>query len=208
MSKVINLINKGYYKEGELLYKKDKVEFEPGLTVLVGCNGSGKTTMLYQIKHQLQDEDIKFLFYDNSDDSGALGRERAGYYGDLDLLQTLIISSEGENNMHNVGIFSQKLGKRIWRTHKNEKEFWVLIDGLDSGLSIDNIIELKNFFNMVTNIDEKEIYIILSTNQYEFTTDTKCLDVYKTEYTSFRNYEEYKEFIIKSREIKNKRYKK
>ena len=31
-------------REGDILYKKSSITIEPGLTVLVGCNGCGKTT--------------------------------------------------------------------------------------------------------------------------------------------------------------------
>lgn len=47
-------IERDYYADGEYLYKKKHVEFEPGLTVLVGCNGCGKTTLMRQIRLQVE----------------------------------------------------------------------------------------------------------------------------------------------------------
>ena len=34
-------IIRDYYQEKEYIYNKKNIEFEEGLTVLVGCNGSG-----------------------------------------------------------------------------------------------------------------------------------------------------------------------
>lgn len=36
----------------------------------------------------------------------------------------------------------------------------------------------------------------------------QCLDVYNGEYVTFKDYGEYKEFILKTRERKDKRYEK
>ena len=41
------------YDEGFSTCRRKEVEFKPGLTVLVGCNGSGKSTMLKNIKEEL-----------------------------------------------------------------------------------------------------------------------------------------------------------
>lgn len=38
------------YDEGFDTCSAETVEFKPGLTVLVGCNGAGKSTMLHNIK--------------------------------------------------------------------------------------------------------------------------------------------------------------
>lgn len=42
------------YDCGFNLYKKRTVEFKPGITVLVGCNGIGKSTLLRNIKDVLK----------------------------------------------------------------------------------------------------------------------------------------------------------
>ena len=51
-------IFKDYYGDGNL-YKKDCIDIEEGLTILVGCNGSGKTTMINQMKDQLRKNESK-----------------------------------------------------------------------------------------------------------------------------------------------------
>lgn len=40
-------LERDYYEEGLNLYKKKTIEIKPGVTVLVGCNGIGKTTLLH-----------------------------------------------------------------------------------------------------------------------------------------------------------------
>ncbi len=42
------------YGEGFNTCKKREIEIEPGLTVLVGCNGAGKTTMLHNVAEELK----------------------------------------------------------------------------------------------------------------------------------------------------------
>ena len=55
MSRKIKIIQD--YYEGVKLYKKRSVEFQPGLTVLVGCNGAGKSTTIRQIYDKLTADD-------------------------------------------------------------------------------------------------------------------------------------------------------
>ena len=66
MSRKINIINKGFYDEDEVLYKKKSIEIKPGVTVLTGCNGIGKTTLLHQIESFLKKENIPCLMFDES----------------------------------------------------------------------------------------------------------------------------------------------
>lgn len=42
----------------------------PGVTVLVGCNGIGKTTFLRQLRNKLKKSDIPYIEYDNLHDGG------------------------------------------------------------------------------------------------------------------------------------------
>ena len=51
-------LERDYYDEGFNLYKKKTIKINPGVTVLVGCNGIGKTTLLHQIRHALKEENM------------------------------------------------------------------------------------------------------------------------------------------------------
>ena len=94
---------------------------------------------------------------------------------------------------------------------QDHKERWILIDAADSGYSIDNVIELKDLFQLMFDDAKsvgKELYIIISANQYELARNEQCFDVNTGKYLTFKDYEDYRKFIIKSREKKDRRYEK
>ena len=113
-----------------------------------------------------------------------------------------------------IGSEVDKLAK-IFRPDLEEdeiitKERWILLDAVDSGYSIDNVIELKELFNLILYDSHKlgyEVYIVVSANEYELAADMNCLDVAEGKYVTFDEYDNFKKFILKSREKKNKRYK-
>lgn len=87
-----------------------------------------------------------------------------------------------------------------------------LCDAIDSGLSIDNIIDVKKYlFDKVIQDCKKDgidAYIIAAANEYELTNGEQCFDVYNGKYIKFADYNEYAEFIMQSRRNKEKRYQK
>ena len=188
------------------LYYRNAVTFEPGVTVLIGCNGYGKTSLLHQIKYGLQDEKIPYILYDNLHDGGENARSREGFFGDMDFLAAAVQSSEGENivmNLYNIGSQMGALAQK----NPDAKELWFLFDAVDSGLSIDNIIDLKEglFEAAIKYNPDKEIYIIVSANEYELCHGEKCFDTYLCRYINIKTYKQYKNFILKSRKRKDKR---
>lgn len=196
------------YDEGDKVFLKSTIDINPGVTVLVGCNGAGKSTLLQILKSEAQKQGIPCLNYDNLSDGNSAARSAAGFYGDFNLLATLVQSSEGEQISINMGNFVRKLGKFV-TDNKGKEKLFVVLDALDSGLSIDKIRELKSFFNLVVN-DMKsgniEPYIIVSANSYEMTVGFDCFDVRAGKYVKFEDYDEYAAFVMKSAEDKEKRY--
>lgn len=206
------------------------ITINPGLTVLVGCNGAGKTTLLHNIKDELYNNDIPYAEFDNLHNNGldsAIFNENFGFAG------FLMSSSEGESIRGNIGMFSSGIRKfletgKYSRSTREEsianifisddcknkaitsKERWILLDATDSGYSIDNVIELKDLFDQFQEDADKfgvELYIIISANEYELANGEECFDVNTGKYITFKDYEEYKKFIIKSRKKKDKRLK-
>lgn len=199
------------YSEDEVLFSKSEITFSPGLTALVGCNGAGKTSMLHQIRDALDESQGEFLvYYDNLRDGRSAARDAAARSGRYDVLATMISSSEGEELIVDFGQFAASI-KRFAAKHKEElRDLWVLVDGVDSGLSIDNIVDMKQFVADVLSPDLTTqdicLYVVIAANSYEMCRDERCLDVASGKYLRFENYEEYKAFILKSAEAKSLRY--
>ena len=232
MSKKIQLI-KDYYDEGINLYKKKTIEIKPGVTVLVGCNGIGKTTLLHQIKDKLKKDNIPYVMFDNLKDGGSRAISEASFYSDFGFMATAIQSSEGENIVMNMGKLAARLGQFVKTgDDPKEKKFtklarslakargeeildepeipnerWILLDAVDSGLSVDNIVDIKELlFKTILEYNYgNEIYIVVSANEYEMVRGEKCFDVYNGKYVKLKDYEEYRNLVLQSKEWKTQR---
>lgn len=209
------------YDSGFSPTKPTSIQLESGISVLVGCNGAGKTTLLDNIKEEMKKQEIPCIYYSNLKDGGSNALERS-MYNNIELGMCLWASSEGEAIKLNFGTALTKFKKFIrdgivkrnpWKEDReietNIRVF--LFDAIDSGLSIDSIIEIKDIFNLILEDAEKlnkEVYIIISANEYELARHSNCFDVNKGKYIKFKDYEAYRAFIIKSREAKEKRIEK
>ena len=221
---------KDYYDNGYPLYKKKHIEIQEGVTVLVGCNGIGKSTLLHQIKDHLKEDKIPYVLFDNLTEGGGHARQRSLHSGDFNFLATAVMSSEGENIIMNMNELAARLGYFVKegmdpdKTSKMEKAFlsifeekkedsvlsderWILLDAVDSGLSVDNIVDLKEqlFQTILTHNFGKTIYIVISANEYEMARGEQCFDVYNGKYTTLKDYEEYRQLILDSKEWKKER---
>lgn len=216
------------YDSGFSPTRPKEIILNEGITVLVGCNGAGKSTLLKNINSEMKKEKIPCHLYDNLNNGGSSSVSEALFSGDSSLGASLWTSSEGEAIKINLGELSSKIKKflregffdtkanRIARIFKDESENItsnirvLLFDAIDSGLSVDSIVEVKEFFNLILN-DAKEvgveIYIIISANEYELARKSNCFDVNNGKYIQFKDYEEYRSFIIKNREKKERRIK-
>lgn len=206
-------IFKDYYGDGNL-YKKDCIDIEEGLTILVGCNGSGKTTMINQMKDQLRkNESIKILEFNNLTQGGGNKISELAFYNKFDEVALRFSSSEGENIYYNIGDIVGKIGKAIHKYKKDDKEkLFVFLDAIDSGLSIDYCSEIVDIIKNLIIPDAKELgiefYVIASTNSYELARGNNCFDVQNCKYRTFKGYESYRKFILSSRKNKDKRLEK
>lgn len=202
-------IIKDYYEEEQNIYDKSSVDLKPGLTVLVGCNGSGKTTLLHQIKHYCTKNEIPVLEFDNLHEGGSNSLSAAGFMGNTDFLIEGITSSEGELINMNIGNFATKMGRFVSK-NSDKKEIVFLMDAIDSGLSIDNIIETKEllFKTVLEDCNKRgiETYIVVSANEYELARNSNCLDVSSCKYVDLKNYEDYRNLVLETRRKKNRRY--
>ena len=209
------------------VFNRKNIEIQPGITVLVGCNGAGKSTLIHAMQKQLKENDIEYLKYDNLHDGGSRSISGAMFDHDIELAASMICSSEGEAitlNIMNLGkdiVYYLKHGKRkrialdnMIKSMIDEKkeetvsqERWIFFDAVDSGLSIDNVLDFKEFVLDPIVKNNSYLYVVISANSFEMVSGEQCLDVYNGQYCTFDNYEEYKKFICKTRERKEKRYK-
>lgn len=208
------IVRDPFYKE-DYLYKKEWVSFKEGLTVLVGCNGTGKTTLQKTISRKLKEKGIAYIHYDNIN-------QHDDYTSDYVLMRehnyaalaNKLESSEGENITNSLGIIAQKIGQKIQEIKNSgkEKELWLMFDAIDSGLSINNICDFKNFLKNILQKDLEQdgikLYMLASANEYELANEEQCYDVSNCEYITFDDYEDYRNFILESSEDKIERLEK
>ena len=197
---------KDYYEDGINIFSKKIVTIIPGVTVLIGCNGYGKSTLFDFIKDSLYKDKIKFIHYNDRQEGGINKISSAIFDGNIAFASASYCSSEGERIILNLGQLAQKI--RSYVKGSKQDEYWILLDAVDSGLSIDNVIDLKNLFKaIIEDNKESKVYIIVSANEYELVNGENCLDVYNCKYRQFKTYNAYRNFILKTREIKDRRYK-
>mgnify|MGYP004443851655 FL=1 len=208
------------------VYKRKSHTINTGVTVLVGCNGSGKSSLIRLIKSNLKNNKIPYTEYNNQSDGGSNALGELAFEDKWDMVAFGAFASEGENITMNLCNYSKYLkdfvitGKskdkyskfaRIFRDEDDEeitsKERWILLDAVDSGYSIDNVIELKEIFEFMqedATANGLDLYIIVSANEYEMCVDQACYDVQSCKYVDVNSYEEYKELILSTRAWKDK----
>ena len=176
-----------------------ELEIQPGFTALVGPNGAGKTTMLRQIKAFTQENNIDIWEYSNLHDGGAMAREKYQLLGDIRMLATSAVTSEGENVSMNFAYQVKMLGKAVMQAEKERKELIVLLDAIDSGLSIDRARELRSFLDFIGNENTAKgvrVYTIMAVNHFELAKQpADCVNVRSGEHLIFSAYSDYAEFI-------------
>ena len=203
MGKTFNLTQEPFEK-GQKMFKNGIVTINPGVTILVGCNGAGKTTMLRQIEAQLKESGDPYISFDNRHEGGSDAMSRYGFYQQFEELATMFCSSEGEQIMVVLGEYARKIGN-LARTNR-ESDIFILLDAVDSGFSIDNIDELKRLlFKTVIEDHPKDVYIICTANSYEMARGENCIDVMSCDEIRFADYEKYRNFVIKTKKQKEKR---
>lgn len=180
---------------GRKIYKKASCIIEPGISVLVGRNGAGKTTFLRMIKEQCEKNNIKTFCYDNYKEGGDKAKQRYGHDENISALASTLFISEGEQIFYNLGEKIRDIGKFV-KANANEKTIVILLDALDSGLDCEGVEQVKKIFNFIINDFSGELYILISANNYGLVDGSKCFDVKNCEYINLKDYTDFKEFIL------------
>ena len=202
-------VNTAPYKEFKL-YQRKNFKIYPGLNSLVGCNGSGKTTFLdmYLIP-QLRKQHIEYYKYNDRRQGGsALMEAMLNCYDDLDGLMQMYMSSEGERIVCGIVKVIQAL-PHFLKENRN-KSAVLLLDSIDSGMSVDEIIEIREVLLNTIIPDAKErfnsdLYIVIAANNYEWCNDDRIvnIDITNSKTLKFDSYEDYVKHIRKSRNRKD-----
>ena len=181
------------------LYKKHTFEFNEGITCLIGKNGAGKSTLLKMIQEILKP---KNCFYYNNEDSEKHAMDKFSFYGDMENLFRNFGSSEGQNIRNNFGDVVGGIRQYILRMkNKNKKQVVILLDGLDSGISLDYIVQLKkDLFPLILQDCEEnnlECYILIGANNYEFCSDVDCVRVSDAKHFKFKDYNDFRKIYLR-----------
>jgi len=139
-----------------------ELELNKKITVLLGKNGDGKTTLLRSIEAELQNTEIKVI----NDDARERGDDCNNIFDPAHILFTRF-SSEGETLFYTIGMMIKKIGYYV----RQSKKVVVCLDKVDSGLSIDKIKEAADFIkeSLIKDIE----MTIISANSYELASQFK-----------------------------------
>ena len=218
------------YEKGDTLFLKGSVEIPEGLTVITGCNGSGKSTLLYDIEGKYKaNHDWYIVSYREKEDGRGNSMSSYLYMGDYRAIASVFGASEGEAVFRNYAnkvyqeiatfrdtkIINKNPEKNALLRYKyvrmdKSKNLLVILDGIDSGVSLDMTIDIKNFLHTIledlhTRIPEIPVYILVSSNSWEFCEGERCLDARSLKFREFSSYEEYRKYILDSRKKKDHR---
>lgn len=206
MSRIIPIVRDPYYQK-DYIFTQNKVDFYPGITILVGANGTGKTTLLNLIKKECELQKVPVYFFSNYQSGGSNAQDHYLLSQQFNFLATSMESSEGEEIILAMNDQAKEIGKFMRDKVEKGKEIWILLDGMDSGLSIDNILDLKDFFRNILEYEkDKDVFLIVSANSYEMARGENCLDVKHLKTITFSDYDDYRKYILRSSKEKEERY--
>lgn len=219
-------VSKNPYDDGtRKLFSKTSFELQDNsITCFVGCNGTGKTTLLKSMQEQLRkgkatdllaklnpfhaifgekSQASQDMYISFSKESELTVSEEDHFFSSF----SKVCMSTGEWISDRFGRALALLGDAIRSPENKGKSVFIFFDDCDAGTSIDMIGDIKSVFDLIIEDCKKNditYYICLTANSYEMCRDCKCIDVSTFDEYRFGNYEEYKEFVLKSKRFKEK----
>lgn len=204
----ITVRTKPFDDETKIYLRKDFI-FTPGLTSLVGCNGSGKSTMIdMYLTSYARKNHIEYIFWNDRRSGGSHLMQQCMDSGNMDGVISLFMSSEGERISYALLDVFRNIGK-CFRACKGQP-IVIMLDAIDSGMSVDEICETRDAILDVVLPDSASLnvtpYFIIAANNYEWCSDPRIhnIDIQTGKSLDINNYDDYKKIILKSRERKDK----
>ena len=192
------------------LYKRKDYVIKPGLTSLVGCNGSGKTTFLDDyLMPYLKKNNIACLDYNDRRTGGTGRMEKLLFDGKTEAFASMYVSSEGERIVCGLDPIFGSL-KSFFNKNRGNPVFLVF-DAIDSGMSIDEIIEIRELFldlvfEEAKNVFGVDLYMVIAANNYEWCNDPRIhnVDITNGKEIEIKSYDDFKKAITATRDFKDK----
>ena len=71
-----------------------------------------------------------------------------------------------------------------------------------------NVVDIKEYLfkTVLEHNADKDIYILVSANEYEMANGEKCFDVQRCQYINIKTYNAFKKLVVKSKERKKAIY--
>ena len=181
--------------------KTIRTSISPGITVIIGRNGYGKSTFLHSLEMQLEKKKLPYVFWSDNKYGRENGRELMIYGDNMEGLASMTCRSEGESILASFGnFFMQRAGRTVRKcTENNNTELFFFIDQMDSGLDIYQIDDIKRIIRdtIIPDLKKRGItgYFLVTANSYEVVDGEDCLDPVTGKHYSFNSLSEYREYI-------------
>ena len=199
-------INKGSNLEEILFFNKMNLE---QVTLLFGANGVGKSSLIKGILKQKEikfncDKEIKLYSYINNEQNFRNMNKNSNLSYE-DMFNPYLINkkynadelSEGQSIIYSL----QDIFELCMQIKDDSNDSVILLDEIDSGLSIDNVDYLSDKIKEITD-KYSNIQFIITFNNFEFCRNfPKVFNMYNGKYVNIESYEQYRNIINSNREM-------
>lgn len=176
--------------------------FEPGVNILLGANGAGKTTLMERMMKFFDKEKTPYCalmtgMLDNQIEASAFLRSN------MDAVMNRLnrnYLSEGQAAKSRFAFMLGGISNTVMMKDDTTRERWALIDGIDSSQSIDQLRDIAGLFDVIveTAPDDVDVYLVVSTNQFELAKNRRCICVSEDTCITPKNYDTYSRAVMRS----------